>query len=176
MKPLNEDVVYSGNFIKVTEENIQGAIYERAYINHALTIFPIDDNGRLILIKENRVHEKPNIRWKPVTGFYEDEFSFKENVNRELQEEIGLKASKIRPYFEIKQTGTINMTHYFAVASDLTESKIPNPDGEESILEISSINMEEVFERTLSGELVRGSSGYGLLKLYYDIKNGALVL
>jgi len=174
MIPAGEDEVYSGKFIQVTEENIEGVIYERAYINDALTIFPIDDNGRVILIKEYRVHENPKVRWKPVTGFDENEYSFNENVDRELQEELGLKAVKIQHYFEIKQTGTINMTHFFAIASKLTPSKLPNPDGEETILEISAIDIEEVFERTLSGELVRGSSGYGLLKLYYDLKKGVI--
>lgn len=170
MKKSNEEPVYSGQFLKVTEQMIGEALYERAYINDAVTIFPLTEKGQLILIKEFRVHETPQTRWKPVTGFYEEQYSYKENVNRELQEEVGLKAGKIQNYFEIKQTGTINMTHHFAIATDLKPSKIPNPDGEETILEIQAVDLDEVFERTMSGELVRGSSGFALLKLYWDQK------
>ena len=80
MKSNKEKNVYTGKFIKVTEQTIEDQLFERAYINNAITIFPIDNEGRLIIIKEKRVHETPNVRWKPVTGFYEDEYSYDENV------------------------------------------------------------------------------------------------
>ncbi len=171
-----EEYVYKGNFLQVSEEEINGEIYERAYIRDAMTIFPFDNKGNILIIKENRVHEKPSIRWKPVTGFYEYEYDYSGNVNRELQEEIGFKARTITPYFEIKQTGTINITQYFAIATQLEPSKLPNPDGEESIMEIAAIPIDEALTRTLSGELVRGTAGYALLKLCIEIENGHLKL
>ena len=169
-----EENVYQGRFVRVTEEIIDGAVYERVYMRHSVTIFPFDPEGRLIVIQEKRVHETPRIRWKPVTGFWEEGFDLVENVNRELQEEVGKKAGVIQPYFEISSTGSFNIIQRFAVAWDLADSKIPNPDGEDTIVSIKHLDLEEVLQRTLSGELSKGSVGYGLMRLYHDIRRGNL--
>ena len=171
-----EQKVYNGQFVQVTEEEINGSVYERVYIQNAMTIFPVDDKKRILFIKERRLHEKPNVRWKPVTGYFEEGQSLEENANRELQEEIGKKAGGIQPFFSMKITGTINIEQNFVIARDLTDSKIPNPDGEDTILEIAALDMNEILERTLGGEFAKGSVGYGLMKLYYEVKNGIISL
>lgn len=171
-----EEKVYNGQFVQVTEEEINGSVYERVYIQNAMTIFPVDDQKRILFIKEKRLHETPPERWKPVTGYFEEGYSLEENANRELQEEIGKKAGSIQPFFSMNITGTINIEQNFVIARDLTDSKIPNPDGEDTILEIAALDMEEILERTLGGEFAKGSVGYGLMKLYYEVKNGIITL
>jgi len=167
-----EKVVYNGKFIKVTEEEIGGKTYERAYIIDAVFILPFTEDGEVLVIKEKRPHEKPKIRWKVISGVYEPGYSFKENVNRELQEEVGKKALKIKHYVTLKQTGTINETKRYAIATKLKDSKLPNPDGEDSILEVKSISLEEILNKTLKGKLSKGTTAYVLLRLYHDIKDG----
>jgi ADP-ribose pyrophosphatase YjhB (NUDIX family) len=171
-----EKEAYKGKFVQVTEETIDGSVYERVYIRNAMTIFPIDDQGRVLFIKEKRVHERPQVRWKPVTGYYEEGAGLEENANRELQEEIGKKAGIIEPFFKMRLTGTVNIEQNFVIARNLTDSKLPNPDGEESILEVAPLSLDEILERTLNGEFAKGSVGYGLMKLYYEVKQGILKL
>jgi 8-oxo-dGTP pyrophosphatase MutT (NUDIX family) len=171
-----EKKVYNGQFVQVTEEEIQGSLYERVYIRNAMTIFPVDDKKRILFIKEKRLHETPPVRWKPVTGYFEEGQSLEENANRELQEEIGKKAGSITPFFSMHITGTINIVQKFVIARDLQDSKVPNPDGEDTILEIAALDLEEILDRTLGGEFAKGSVGYGLLKLYYEVKNGTISL
>ena len=171
-----ENQVYNGKFVQVTEEEIKGAIYERVYIHNAMTIFPINDKGRVIFINEKRVHENPPVRWKPVTGYFEEGFSLEENANRELQEEIGKKAAIIEPFFQMRLTGTVNIVQNFVIARQLTDSKLPNPDGEDTILDVAPLKLDEILERTLNGEFAKGSVGYGLMKLFYEVKNGIISL
>ena len=161
---------YNGKFIQVMEEDIEGAIYEKVFIQDSLTIFPFNSKGELLLIKEKRVHESPPISWKCVTGFYEHEYDLEGNANRELQEEIGKKAGTITPFFDIRQSGTFNTHQHFVIATDLTDSKIPNPDGEDTIIEVKAVGLDEVFTRTINGELSRGAAGYGILRLIHEIK------
>jgi len=173
---MDEKIVYKGNFITVTEEEIGSSVYERAYIQNAMTIFPVDDEGKIIFIKEKRLHERPSIRWKPVTGYVEPGSTIEENANRELQEEIGKKAAILEPYFEMNISGTVNIIQSFFIAKQLTNSKIPNPDGADSILEITSLDMDEILQRTLNGEFAKGSVGYGLMKLYYEVSKGIITI
>jgi len=171
-----EKIAYQGQFIRVTEEIIADNMYERAYLKSSVTILALTEDHRILFIKEKRPHEKPTERWKLVTGFYEDGQNLMQNVNRELQEEIGKKALSVTPYLTIHSSGTLVQTQYLALARDLIDSKLPNPDGEDTILAIQSLSLEETLARTLSGEFSRGMTGYALLRLYYDVQNGNIIL
>jgi len=165
---------YRGHFIRVTEENIQGTVWERAYVPDGIIIFPITDEGKIILIEEKRPHENPNVRLKAVTGIYEeDKGSPAENAQREMQEEIGLRARDIRHLMTIHATGTINNVQHFFMATGLEESKLPNPDGEESILGIKSFTPEELLELLMSDKIRWSMSVLGLFRLMEDMKRRA---
>ncbi len=171
-----ENPAYQGKFVRVTEEEIEGSVYERVYLRHALTVLPIDNKGRVLFIKERRLHETPSIRWKPVTGFLEEYGTVEENANRELQEEIGKIADSIQPYFHVRHTGTLNLEQHFVIARGLRDNKLPNPDGENSIIEVAALGLDEILKRALDGEFARGTVGFVLMKLYYEIKNGIIEL
>lgn len=177
MHTISDEVTkYAGKFLAVHEKIIGNQVFEKAYITPSITIFPISADGKIIFIKERRIHETPSIRWKPVTGFYETQYSFEENVNRELQEEIGKFSKNIQLLHQSEQSGTINLKSYFALAFDLSPSKLPNPDGEDVIEEIQSFSLDEILKRTLSGEFPQGMGGFALLKLYIDVDQGRMKL
>jgi len=165
-------VKYQGRLIKAVEEKINGKIYEKAIIPDSLVIFVFNNPDELIIIKERRIWEEPQIRVKMVTGFYESQYSFEENVNRELQEEIGKKAEKIVLYDTSKKRGTITENKYFAVAYNLSDSKIFNEDGDENFLEIIKISIDDLKNRVLSRDWSVNETGYVFLRLYNEIKAG----
>lgn len=161
-----EKKVYNGKIIQVTEEEINGTHWERAYLPDGVIIFPIDENGNILLVKEKRPHENPPFRIKPLSGILEpDKGTPIENAQREMQEEIGLKAGEITQFWELKSTGTINNQQYFFLAKHLFPSKLPNPDGEDSIMEILPLSPEEILNH-LNQDLIRWSmSTLGLIRL-----------
>ena len=166
--------VYQGRFLRVEEEEIGSsrAVYEKAFLRNAVTVIPFTDSGAIILIKENRPHEEPPIRTKLVTGFVEDGLTVEENANKELQEEAGLKAEKLSLYAVNRQTGSINQTNHFILASGLTESKLPNPDGEDSILEVRPVPVRELYAMLVDGRYAPTAAAYVLLKICVEIREG----
>ena len=161
---------YSGRFVQVYEEPIENKVYEKVYIHDSIIIIPFVNDDEILLVKEKRVQEDPPVRIKTVTGFYESEFSFEENVNRELQEEIGKKANRIVQYEVIKRTGLLNDTRYFALAYDLEDSKLPNPDGEDTIMEVIRMSLDELYDFVMSGRFPLGDTAFLLVRLYMEIK------
>jgi 8-oxo-dGTP pyrophosphatase MutT (NUDIX family) len=161
-----EKLVYNGNIIKVTEEKINDIVWERAYLPDGVIIFPLTSEGKILLVKERRPHETPPLRIKPVSGILErDKGTPEENAQRELQEEVGLKASQMELLWKLQSTGTVTSSQYFFIARDLIPSKLPNPDGEETIEEVMAFSPEDLKKFILNDELKWSLSTLGLFRL-----------
>jgi 8-oxo-dGTP pyrophosphatase MutT (NUDIX family) len=171
-----EKSVYEGNFVRVTEEKIDSQTYERIHLKDSVVVFPITHESKILFIKEYRAHETPNNRWKPVTGHLESEGTPAEQANRELQEEIGKRAQIMEPFFDVKMTGTLNSHQYLFIARNLEDSKIPNPDGEETILETKALTLDEAEKECLEGKLSYGTVAYALLRFCHEVKEGRIRL
>lgn len=161
-----EKEVYKGNIIRVTEETIGGIVWERAYLPNGVIVFPITDEGKVILIKEKRPHEDPPIRIKPVSGVLEHhQGSAAENAQREMQEEIGLRAESLEEFMVLKGSGTINSTQHYFIARNLSQAKLPNPDGEDTIMGTMEFTLDELEKMLYRDELKWSNSTLGIFRL-----------
>ena len=140
-----EEIKYQGKFIKVTEEKIEDNIWERVYLQNGVQVFAIDHDNKFLLVEEKRPHEIHPTRLKFVTGLMDDnETDPLLTANRELQEEIGYKAQDLKIINHRHTSGTLNNHFYQILAKDLVPSKIPNPDGEDTIVKIHRFSMTEI--------------------------------
>lgn len=161
-----EKEVYKGQIIRVTEEKIDHILWERAYVPDGVIIFPITDQGKIILIEEVRPHETPPLRIKPVSGILEpDKGTPMENAQREMQEEIGFKALEIEHLWTMKGSGTINSQQHFFIARKLVPSKLPNPDGENTVLGLKEYAPQELLEILMRDEIKWSLSTLGIFRL-----------
>lgn len=161
-----EKEVYKGNIIKVTEEKIGDIVWERAYLPHGVIIFPITDEGKILLINEKRPHEKPPHRIKAVSGILEPQKgSPEENAQREMQEEIGFKAESMELLWHMQGTGTVNSDQWFFIARGLVASKLPNPDGEDCVMEVLEFTPEELLLKLKKDEMRWSLSTLGIFRL-----------
>ena len=168
-----EKEVYKGNIIRVTEEKIGDVVWERAYLPQGVVIFPITDEGKIILIHEKRPHENPPHRIKAVSGILEPhQGSAEENAQREMQEEIGFKASSMELLWHMQGSGTVNSDQWFFIARGLIASKLPNPDGEDCVMEILEFTPEELFLKLKNQEMRWSLSTLGIFRLLQQL--GAL--
>jgi 8-oxo-dGTP pyrophosphatase MutT (NUDIX family) len=168
-----EKEVYRGQIVKVTEEKIEDITWERVYLPSGVIIFPINEKGQILMIEEKRPHENPPQRIKPVSGILElDKGTAEENAQRELQEEIGLKAGVMENFWTMNATGTVNSQQFFYIARNLTPSKLPNPDGEDTILAIKTFDLEELRAKFLNDEIKWSMSTLGFFRLYQHLKTG----
>lgn len=169
-----EKQVYKGQIIQVTEESIGGTTWERAYLPSGVIIFPINEKGQILMVEEMRPHETPTIRIKPVSGILEsDKGSPTDNAQREMQEEIGFKAGEIENFWTMRSTGTVNSEQYFFVARNLIPSKLPNPDGEDTIMSIKAFGVEELKERFMNDEIKWSTSTLGFFRLLKHLAHSA---
>lgn len=161
-----EEIKYQGQYIKVTEEKIDSNIWERVYMKDGVQVFPITDEGKIIMIEEKRPHEKNPTRLKFVTGLMdkpgEDPLV---TANREMQEEIGFKANKLEILIHREASGTINNNFYQVVARDLEVSKIPNPDGEDTIVSIKEFSIDEILDLLEKEKLPWSMGALGIFKI-----------
>lgn len=172
-----EEVKYQGQFIKVTEEKIGENIWERAYLHSGVMIYPVTKEGKIIMIEEKRPHETSKLRLKFVTGLLDKEGEDpKYTANRELQEEVGLKSQKLTLLLNRRSSGTLNNNLYLYIAEDLIPSKIPNPDGEDTIVSIKEFTIDEIFNMLDNNVLEWNFGILGLVKIKEDIKSGKLSL
>ena len=168
--------VYTGNYVlKVTEEVINGDVYEKTYTREAVITFPVDKDGKILIIKEKRPHETTPHRWKPVTGFLEDNETWQENASKELQEEAGYRAESFELIGEARHNGTLNTARYFVLAKGLTHDPIPNPDGD-VIMEIKAFTLEELIDMNLSGKIPMFFDNLGFFLLKERVQKGSLCL
>lgn len=166
-----EKEVYKGQIVRVTEEKIEGINWERVYLPDGVIVFPINDQGQILMVKEKRPHEDPPFRVKPVSGILEpDKGSPEENAQREMQEEIGFKASEMINFWTMKATGTVSNTQYFYLARGLTPNKLPNPDGEDTIMGLEYFGVEELMQMYQTDKIRWSMSTLGFFRLYQYLK------
>ncbi len=166
-----EKIKYQGKYIRVTEEVIDNAVWERAYIKDGVQVFPITSEGKIILIEEKRPHESQATRLKFVTGQLDAGEDPIEAANREMQEEIGFKADHLEIILTSKNSGTINSSFYQILAKGLTPSKIPNPDGEDTIVSIKEFTVNEL-DKLIEEEKLNWNLG---LLGYFKLKQKGLL-
>jgi len=169
-----EKELYTGKVLRVTEEEIGDVNYERVYLHENVIVIPFTDQGRIIFVLEKRPHEDPPERIKLVTGFYEQGFTPEENANRELREEIGKKAGTLIPYITCVRTGMVNERKHYVIARDLEDSKLPNPDGEDTILEVREYDIDRVYGMLMQGKPRIDTTAYVLLRLCLELKSGSI--
>jgi ADP-ribose pyrophosphatase len=166
-----EKEVYKGQIVRVTEEKIEEILWERVYLPNGVIIFPMNKKGQILMVEEKRPHENPPIRIKPISGILEPEKgSPEENAQREMQEEIGLKAGSLENFWNMKASGTVNNLQYFFLARNLSESKLPNPDGEETIISVKAYEVEELMKMYMNDEIKWSLSTLGFFRLYKHLK------
>ncbi len=167
-----EKIVYQGKIIKISEEIIGGINWERAYLPHGVIIFPINDQGEILMIEEKRPHENPPFRLKPISGILEQERGTPEdNAQIELQEEVGFKATTLFNFWTMRSSGTVNNTQYFFLARGLVASKLPNPDGEDTILSIKAFKLDVLHQLYLDDKIPWSHSTLGFFRLYHGLKS-----
>jgi 8-oxo-dGTP pyrophosphatase MutT (NUDIX family) len=166
-----EKTVYKGNILRVTEEVIGDITWEKVHLPSGVVIFPINEEGKIILIREKRPHETPNVRIKAVSGILEEELGTpEENAQREMQEEIGFKSREMKLLLEMKSTGTVTHTTYFFVARGLEKSKLPNPDGEEVIEALIEFTPDELRDAIKNDRIKWSMSTLGMFRLLDSLR------
>jgi ADP-ribose pyrophosphatase len=131
---IKQEIVYQGMFIKIRHDTVK--VKDREYIreivesNTGVLIAAVDDNNRIILVKQHR-HNHGNVYEVPAGAIKENETP-RQAGERELLEETGITAKKWR-LISAHHNGVHNEgLNYFFLAQDLSTAK-SSPDQDEQI-------------------------------------------
>jgi len=164
-------VVFKGKKISVVVEEIIGkkGVYTAEIVEHpgAVVILPVK-NGKIIMIKQYRPAVRGSILELPAGTIEEGEDPVT-CAKRELEEETGYKAGKLKPLgsFYASPGYTSEVLHAF-LAEDLIPGK-ESPEIDEEI-EILELKEDELLELIKHGS-IRDAKTLSALLLYY-LKKG----
>ncbi len=161
-----ETTKYQGKYMRVTEEFIEGNNWERCYLRDGVIIYALDENEKFILIQEKRPHEIEKVRLRFPAGHLEEGISVLENANKELREELGIRAKEVSEFFKIRTSGTVNNTVHFVLAKDFVKDPLPNPDGD-VILSIERYSKEEILDLIMQDKLRWSTAVLGFMRLHH---------
>ncbi len=158
--------VYDGRIIGVRVDTISlpgGGTSQREIVEHgaSVVVVPVDDQGRVLLVRQYRKPPEMALLEAPAGGLEEGE-SPEDGVRRELQEEIGFIPGRIQGMGGFWMApGFCTEYMYAFIATDLTQSALP-PDEDENI-EVETVPLSETPELIRSGEIQDAKSISALL-------------
>ena len=168
-KLLDEKTAYRGKRIVVEELHYKNPrtnqiIYrEHVLAGHAAIIMPMTDNNEFIIIKEPRTPIGKNVLAFPA-GMIEEGEKPEDGAIRELEEETGYRAGKLKKLREVYPAiGYSNEQTIIFLATDLVKTQRHLDETED--IEVLKIPVEEVRKMLEDGEIQTSSETVGLL--YY---------
>lgn len=158
---LDEETVYQGKVfdlvrIRFRMPNGKEPRYDIVKHHGAVTILPVDQEGKIWFVRQYRVGAEKILLELPA-GVLEEGEPVEASANRELQEEIGQAAGKLQKlgeFYMVPGYSTEKLNAF--LATELYASSLPVDEDE--LLEKISIPITEVFEMVYRGEIHDGKT------------------
>jgi ADP-ribose pyrophosphatase len=161
-------VLFQGRVFSLKRERVSepgGIETTREIIVHpgSSVVLPVFPDGKILLIRQYR-HAAGQYLWELVAGHKEPDESFLEGARRELQEEAGYDARRIRKLLEVfPSPGLLGERMEIFVAEGLTKITA-RPEDDEKITQ-RTLPLRQALRWIRSGKIRDGKSVAGIL--YY---------
>ncbi len=162
---LSSETIFKGRIFDLRVDTIRegGLEYKREIVVHAgsAVIVPVFDDGTVALVRQYR-HAADGYQLELPAGGIEPGETFEQAAARELEEEIGFRAGKIKKLTEFYVSpGFLTEKMYVFLATDLTES-VQNLD-EDEVVEIVRIPLTEAIKMAHDGRIEDAKTIVGLM-------------
>jgi 8-oxo-dGTP pyrophosphatase MutT (NUDIX family) len=158
---LDEEIIFRGRIFDLARvrfrlPNGNQHTYDLVKHHGAVTILPVDDQGRIWFVRQFRIGAQENLLELPA-GLLEEGESPEESAYREIQEEVGMAASSLKRLGEFYMVPGYSTEKLVAfLATGLSASQLPTDEDE--FLEREAIPVKEVYERIARGEIRDGKT------------------
>lgn len=165
---VSSKLLYRGRVFTLKRERISepgGIETTREIIEHpgSSVVLPVLADGRIVLIRQYR-HAAAQYLWELVAGHKEPNETFVEGARRELQEEAGYNARRIRKLFDFYPSpGLLSERMEIFLAEGLTKCAA-QPEDDEKITQ-RPVTLGQALRWIRSGKIRDGKSVAGIL--YY---------
>ncbi|WP_428243402.1 NUDIX domain-containing protein [Gynuella sp.] len=166
---LSQETRYENPWIEVSHQTvitpgggtgIYGVVH---FKNRAVGVIPIDDAGNTWLVRQTR-YPLEQATWEIPEGGAPLDEDMLEAAKRELEEEVGLCASKWQELLEIHTSNSVTDEYgKVFVATDLSTGRQQLEESED--IEVYKLPLQQAIEMVMDGRITDSLSIAGLLKL-----------
>jgi ADP-ribose pyrophosphatase len=163
---VSSKVLFRGRVFTLKRDRVaepSGIVTTREIIEHpgSVVVLPVLSDGRIVLIRQYR-HAAGQYLWELVAGHKEPHESAATGVHRELLEETGYSARRIRKLLEIfPSPGLLGERMDIFLAEGLTKGKA-QPEEDEKITQ-KIVTLREAEKWIRSGKIIDSKSISGIL-------------
>jgi ADP-ribose pyrophosphatase len=167
-KTLSSKIVFKGRVFSVRRDEViepSGVRATRDMIAHSgsVVVMPVLDDGKIVLIRQYRYAARQYL-WELVAGRIDPGENVKQAAVRELIEETGLRAKKMRQFLEFwPSPGFLEEKMFVLLAEGITQGEA-HPEEDEKI-EAKAFSRAELKKMLQNGTLRDGKTISSLL--YY---------
>jgi ADP-ribose pyrophosphatase len=167
-KIVSSEVLFQGRVFTLKRDRViepSGIEATREIIAHpgSVVVLPVLPDGRIVLIRQYR-HAAGQYLWELVAGHKEPDESFLKGAHRELQEETGYTARRVRKLLEVfPSPGLLGEKMVIFLAEGLKKGTARPEDDEKITVRI--LTLREVEQWIRSGQIRDAKSVAGIL--YY---------
>jgi ADP-ribose pyrophosphatase len=167
-KVLRSKVVFQGRVFGVRRETViepSGVKATREIVTHpgSVVVLPVFPDGRILMIRQYR-HAAGQYLWELVAGSKDPGESFEQGARRELHEETGYTARRMRKLLDLFPTpGFVSENMVIFLAEGLKLGKA-HPEADEKI-ELRIFSLSEIENWMRSGKIRDAKSVAGIF--YY---------
>lgn len=166
---LSSKTLFRGRVFELKRDRViepSGVTAIREFVEHpgSVVVLPVLPDGRIVLIRQYR-HAAGQSLWELVAGHKEPHENFLRGAHRELQEETGYTARRIRKLLEVfPSPGLLGEKMVIFLAEGLTKGKA-RPEDDEKITK-RVVTLGEAKEWIRSGKIRDAKTVSGIL--FYD--------
>jgi 8-oxo-dGTP pyrophosphatase MutT (NUDIX family) len=167
-RKLTEERIYDGSLISVsrgTFEAPDGSTFNRDLVRHpgAVSIVPVDEDHSVYLVRQYRAAIDADLLEIPAGKRDVEGEPPEETAQRELQEEVGMRAGRLQKLAEFYNSpGFCDERSWVFLGLDLSAVEKSAHSPEEAAMEIERVPLDEVPMLIQSGRLVDAKSIIGL--------------
>jgi ADP-ribose pyrophosphatase len=167
-KVLSSKLVFQGRVFGVRRERViepEGVKATREIVTHpgSVVVLPVFADGRILMIRQYR-HAVRQYLWELVAGSKDPGESFERGAHRELQEETGYTARRMRKLLDLFPTpGFVSENMVIFLAEGLKLGKA-HPEADEKI-EVRIFSLREIEDWMRAGKIRDAKSVAAIL--YY---------
>lgn len=137
---LGEEEVWKGSFFRIKRQRVRGAdgryfFRELASRADGVAVVPIDSDGRVLMIREYSAGAKQALLFIPGgTTDATSESRRQQEAQRELREEIGLRANRLVKIWQtFEAPAVLDRRLHIYLGTDLVADALESPDEDEFI-------------------------------------------
>lgn len=169
-----EKIVYTGNIFTIKQREVtfdsgQKQIYEYCERPPSVSVLAFNKQGKLLMIKEKRRGYKKNVWFLPGGRADKKEETTRKAAQRELREETGYRAKKMKLLHKKTPSNTLLWDIYIYVAKDLVLDPLPQDLGEE--IEPIFVSFKKAVQMAKDGTIDNEFISYNIIRLDYMIKH-----